>query len=120
MCFVLAVSSRYRNFTGLLSGLSVATQQEIDQASQFFAASRCYFPLNGSPTVAADEWMFYLARRAQAFQAQERGRSDGLTDTSSAAPAFMVSTPRHDNQAELKHTLGYSLSPPRHSSETLI
>jgi len=81
-------ANTYRNFTGLLSGLDVATQVQIETASNFFADSRCYFPLNGSPTVDSDEWMFYLARRAMAYKVREEGggeEEDGRTDNAKAA-----------------------------------
>mmetsp|Transcript_845 Transcript_845/g.1510 ORF Transcript_845/g.1510 Transcript_845/m.1510 type:complete len:745 (-) Transcript_845:53-2287(-) len=58
----------YRNFTLILSGLDVSTQLQIEKASMFFSETKCLSPPSGRNDVNIDEWMFYLARRAERFQ----------------------------------------------------
>ena len=75
-----------KTFQGFLSGLDTRTQLEIDTASQFFADSKCYFPLNGKADENNDTWMFYLAKRAQAYFVSKRTtKLDGPAAAAAAA-----------------------------------
>ena len=117
-----------KTFQGFLSGLHTSTQLEIDTASQFFAESKCYFPLNGRADENKDTWMFYLAKRAQAYFVSKRttkldrpaaaAAAEGAMANGTAPPptggrrghrrhdgrGSMVRLPNHLHQRDLRHS----------------
>ncbi|QDZ22800.1 serine/threonine-protein kinase [Chloropicon primus] len=74
----LIASPQLSSADGILSGLGIRTQREIETASEFLSSTNCYFPLNGSPSVSKEEWMYYLASRAQSYEAEEGTAVDSI------------------------------------------
>jgi tRNA A-37 threonylcarbamoyl transferase component Bud32 len=75
---LLSDEKLYTNYTEVLEGLDDDTKLEIERASLFLTDSQCRFPLSGQFDRSFDDWMFFLARRAEQYKMEQEQKDLGI------------------------------------------